>query len=185
MKNLGKKKIQLLKRKGVFPYEFMTGFDKLQYGKLPVKKVFYRKLNNNTHQRRRLCTRPKRLKTFRCKTMRDYHDLYLKTDVLLLTDIMENFRKLHELAWEAALKITNVNLELLTDLIMYLMVENGIRGGISTITKRYAKVNNKYMKNYDVYNLYGWILNRMKGWYNWLRNLLFDDAEEESVYIPE
>ena len=119
--------------------------------------------------------------------MRDYHDQYLKTDVLLLTDIMENFRKLcmenygldplwyytsPGLAWDAALKIANVNLELLTDPIMYLMVENGIRGGISTITKRYAKANNKYMENYnpneesvynpylDTNNLYGWAMSQ-------------------------
>ena len=102
-------------------------------------------------------------------------------------DIMETFRKLcmknygldpmcyHTtpgLALDAALKVTNVNLELLTDPIMYLMVESGIRGGISTITKRYTKANNKYMENYDekeesVYipyldanNLYGWAMSQ-------------------------
>ena len=76
------------------------------------------------------------------------------------------------LALDAALKVTNVNLELLTDPIMYLMVESGIRGGISTNTKRYAKANNKYMENYDekeesVYipyldanNLYGWAMSQ-------------------------
>jgi hypothetical protein len=103
-------------------------------------------------------------KTFGMKTMRDYHDLYLKTDVLLLADIMENFRNICKtnygldsmwyytspgLAWDAALKKTGGCLDLITDTNMYLMVENGIRGGISTITKRYAESNNKYMTNYD------------------------------------
>ena len=120
--------------------------------------------------------------------MRDNHNLYLKTDVLLLSDVMENYRDVcikhysldplwyytaPGLAWDAALKISNVELELLTDPDMYLMVEAGIRGGISTITKRYAKANNKYMDEYDhkkesIYipyldanNLYGWAMSKL------------------------
>ena len=96
--------------------------------------------------------------------MRDYHDLYLKTDVLLLVDVMENYRNIciknygldplwyytaPGLAWDAALKISKIRLELLTDPDKYLMVENGIRGGISTIMKKYAKANNKYINDFD------------------------------------
>ena len=70
------------------------------------------------------------------------------------------------------LKFTEVELDLISDSDMYLMVEGGIRGGISTITKRYAKANNKYIKDYDntqtsVYipyldanNLYGWAMSK-------------------------
>ena len=91
------------------------------------------------------------------KSMRAYHDLYLKTDVLLLADIFENFRdvcignyKLDPawyytapgLAWDASLKKREVNLELLKDVDMLLMFEKGIRGGVSTITKRHAEANN-------------------------------------------
>ena len=79
------------------------------------------------------------------KTFGEYHDLYLKSDTLLLADIFENFRKMYliiyeldlvkflsvpGLAWQAALKKTEVKLELLTDIDMLLMVEKGIRGGI-------------------------------------------------------
>ena len=53
------------------------------------------------------------------------------------------------LAWDAMLKITEVEIDLISDPDMYLMVEKGIRGGISTITKRYARANNKYTKGYD------------------------------------
>ncbi|CAB3987042.1 uncharacterized transposon-derived, partial [Paramuricea clavata] len=67
--------IELLKRKGVFPYEFMTGYDKLQYDKLPSKKEFYSKLNNPDISDEDYEHAQKVWKTFDCKTMRDYHDL--------------------------------------------------------------------------------------------------------------
>ena len=94
----------------------------------------------------------------------EYHDLYVRSDTLLLADIFENFRQsclknyeldpahfvsLPGLAWQACLKKTNVELELLTDYDMLLMVEEGIRGGICHAIQRYAKANNKYMNDYD------------------------------------
>ena len=122
------------------------------------------------------------------KTMRSYLNLYLKSDVLLLADVFENFRDLCSknygldpawyytapgLAWDAALKITKVKLELLSDYDMLLMVEQGIRGGVSMISKRYGQANNKYMKEYnpnlptkyitylDANNLYGgWAMSK-------------------------
>ena len=121
------------------------------------------------------------------KTMRDYHDLYQETDVLLLADVFEEFRNVclrhykldpawyytsPGLAWDACLKMTGVNLELLHDQDMLLMVEKGIRGGVSMISKRYGRANNKYMEEYDtslpskhiIYldanNLYGWAMSK-------------------------
>ena len=91
------------------------------------------------------------------ETMKDYHNLYNLSDVLLLADIFENFRNIcmnhyrldpawyfsaPGIAWDAALKITKVQLEL-SD--MLLMIENGFRGGIATISHRHAKANNEYM----------------------------------------
>ena len=119
--------------------------------------------------------------------MGEYHDLYLKTDVLLLADVFESFRKTsleyYELdpchyytapgmAWDAALKLTKVELDLITDPDMYLMFEKGIRGGISTITHRHAVANNPYLPSekydsskdhsyimyLDANNLYGWAM---------------------------
>ena len=117
------------------------------------------------------------------KTMQDYHDLYLKTDVLHLADVFENFRKVCQtnynldpawyyttpgLAWDSMLKITNVKLELLTDYDMILMIEKGTHGGISRVSKSYSEANNKYMVDYDpsqpskfltyldANSLYGW-----------------------------
>ena len=126
-------------------------------------------------------------KELKLKNLSDYHDLYVQSDTLLLADVFENFRnkciEIYELdpahflsapglAWQACLKKTKVELELLTDIDMLLMVEKGTRGGICQAIHRYAKANNKYMKNYDknitssylIYldanNLYGWAMSQ-------------------------
>ena len=103
-------------------------------------------------------------KTVTLNNLGDYHDLYVQSRTLLLADVFENFRKvciktceldpahlisLPGLAWQACLKKTGIELELLTDYDMLLMIEEGIRGGICHAVHRYAKANNKYMKNYD------------------------------------
>ena len=80
-----------LKKKGVFPYEYMTGFDKLGANELPSKKHFYSKLNDESISDEQYGHAKNVWVGFQCKTMRDYHDLYLKTDVLLLADVMENY----------------------------------------------------------------------------------------------
>ena len=96
------------------------------------------------------------------KNQGENHDLYVLSDTLLLADVFENFRdkcieiyrfdpahflSVPRLAWKACLKKTGVELELLADIDMLLMVEEGIRGGICQTIDRYAKANNKYMNN--------------------------------------
>ena len=99
--------------------------------------------------------------------MGDYHDHYLKKDVLLLTDVFVYFVKfIHTclkyygldpchyfstpgLSWDAMLKMTGIELEKISDIDKYLFIEKGLRGGISYIAKRYAKANNKYLNDYD------------------------------------
>ena len=108
--------------------------------------------------RKRVC------KDFEIKHLGEYHDLYLKSDALLLAEVFENFIKMclkisnldplkflsaPGLAWQAALKKTDLKLELLTDIDMLLMVEKGIRGGICHAVYRYANANDIYTKVYD------------------------------------
>ena len=177
----------LLTRKGVYPYDYVTSIDKLKETKLPSKEDFYSKLYDEEISDEDFQHALNVWDTFNCQTLQDYHYLYLKTDVLLLADVFENFRKTclqhykldpchyytaPGLAWDACLKETKQNLELLKDYDMLMMFERGIRGGISHISKRYATSNNKYMKDFDeskpstfiqyldANNLYGWAMSQ-------------------------
>ena len=88
----------------------------------------------------------------------------VQSDTLLLTDVFENFRnmciEIYELdpahflsasglAWQACLKTTGIELELITNVDMLLMIEKGIRGGIYHAIHKYAEANSKYMAYYD------------------------------------
>ena len=121
---------------------------------------------------------------FKISTMGDYHDLYLKTDVLLLADIFEKFINTcleyygldpyhyfgsPGLSWDAMLEMTEIELELISDIDMHLFVERGMRGGISYIAKRHSRANNKYYDDkkpskyimyLDANNLYGWAMSQ-------------------------
>ena len=141
----------------------MDSWERFYETLFPDKKAFYSSLNieNITDVDYR---HARVFKNLNNNNQGDYHDLYLQSDTLLLTDVFENFRnKCIEmyvldpahclsatgLAWQACLRRTEVRLEFLTDVDKLLMVEKGIRGGICHATHRYAKSNNKYMKNYD------------------------------------
>ena len=157
------KKLDLMTRKGVYPYDYMDSFDKFNE-QLPTKEDFFYILNNEHITDEDYKHALDVWKTFSLKNMGEYHDLYLTSDILLLADVFENFRKTcleyykldpchyfssPGLAWNAMLKMTKIKLELLTDVDMYLFIEKGLRGGISYIANRYGKANNKYMKEYN------------------------------------
>ena len=159
-----KTNFSLLTRKGVYPYEYVKSIKQLKETKLPPKEAFYSKLDDKEISDKDYAHAHNIWNTFNCQTLQDYHNIYLKSDVLLLADVFENFRKNcqknYELdpchyytapgvAWDACLKLTKQELELLTDYDMLMMFERGIRGGITHISKRYAEANNKYMKDYD------------------------------------
>ena len=122
-------------------------------------------------------------KSLNNKNLGNYHDLYVQRDTLFLADVFENFRNMcieiyeldpthflsaPELAWQACLKKTEVELELITNVDMLLMIKKGIRGGICHAIHRYAKANNKHGINYDENNEISYILhldaNNLYGW---------------------
>ena len=153
-------KFRLMKQKGVYSYDFMDSFEKFNETQLPSQNDFYSQMNNQHITDEEYNHAQNVWNTFHLKTMGEYHD----SDVLLLADVFENFRKTcleyyrldpcHYftslgLSWDAMLKMTEVNLELITDIDMYQFVEKGMRGGISYIANRYGKANNKYMQNWN------------------------------------
>jgi len=178
-------KRKLLLQKGIYPYEYMDSFERFDETQLPEKEKFFSSLSGKGITDDEYAHAQKVWETFGCQTMGDYHDVYLTTDVLLLADVFENFRKVCQgkygldpahyysapgLSWDALLKKTGVELELLTDLDMHLFIERGMRGGISMVGKRHAKANNPLAEGYnpeeptnyitylDANNLYGWAM---------------------------
>ena len=196
-KRFQKEKLNLMARKGVYPYDYMDSFEKFNKTELPTKEEFYSILNNEHISDEDYSHAENVWNTFKLKTMGEYHNLYLESDILLLADVFENFRKIclqyykldpchyftsPGLSWDAMLKMTNIQLELMTDIDMFQFIEKGSRGGISYIANRYAKANNKYMSEYDenmpskyiIYldanNLYGWAMSQYlpTGGFKWL-----------------
>ena len=120
--------------------------EKLKETQLPPKEAFYSGLNDEGISDKNYEHAQEVWKTFEIKNLEDYHNLYNRVDVLLLADVFENFRDIciknykldpahyytaPGLAWDATLKVTEVELEVLSDPDMLLMVEKGIREGIS------------------------------------------------------
>ena len=180
--------LDLLTRKAVYPYEYMDSPENLKETHLPPKEAFYSRLYGRGITDKNYAHTRKVWKTFEMKNLEDYHNLYDRVDVLLLADVFENFRDIciknynldpahyyttPGLAWDAALKVTKEELELLSDPDMLSMIEKGIRGGVSTISNRYGKSNNryigdrfdaskpsKYITYLDANNLYGWAMSK-------------------------
>ena len=180
-------KRQLLLKKQIYPYEYMDSFERFHEQQLPEKEKFYSSLSGSGITDEEYAHAKKVWETFGCQNLGDYHNLYVYTDTVLLADVFENFRKVCQekygldpahyysapgLSWDALLKKTGVELELLTDLDMHLFIERGMRGGISMASKRYAKANNPRVEGYDpaqptnyityldANNLYGWAMSR-------------------------
>ena len=203
---------ELLIRKGIYPYEYMDSWDKFKKSSLPRIEKFYSNLNMpgvSDGDYEHACSV---WREFGIRNMGEYHDLYLRTDVVLLANVFESFRRVclenYELdpsyfyaapglAWKACLKKTGIRLELLLDPDMLLMFERGIRGGISQSVHRWAAANNpymgseydkskptKYLQYLDANNLYGWAMSQPlpTGGFHWVE---FDESKDLKTIIDE
>ena len=202
--------VDLLLRKGVYPYDYMDKAEKVEETQLPSKEAFYSQLRDEEISDNDYTHAQNVYTAFNLRNLGEYHDLYLKSDVLLLADVFENFRSIclnyYELdpchfytspglAWQACLTMTNVELELLTDPDMYLFVEEGLRGGISMISNRFSKANNPRVPNFnpdedrsyimylDANNLYGWAMSQSlpTGDFEWLSQEEISNFNLETV----
>ena len=175
--------LDLLTEKGVYPYDYFDDFDKFCERELPPKEAFYSKLTEEHIDDKDYQRALNVWEHFGLRSLGQYHDLYLRTDVLLLTDVFENFRDLclqyygldpahyftlPNFAWDAMLLKTGVEIEPLKEQDMYEMIEHGLRGGMCQVSHKEVKANNKHMgedfdetkpSNYITYldanNLYG------------------------------
>ena len=181
----------------------------LHWAKTPPKEVFYSKLSDVHISDEDYAHVQKVWETFGCKTLGDYSDLYCRTHVLLLADVFETFRRTCQkqysldpaqyytspgLTWDALLKKTGVELELLTDYDQHLFIEKGLRGGISMASKRHARANNPLVEGYDpgqpsshilyldANNLYSWAMSQYlpTGGFRWV-----DDCQQLAKTIAE
>ena len=186
-KHFDAEQMKLICRKGFYPYEFIDSCEKIHHPTLPPQEAFYSKLKLEGISDTDYIHAQNVYKQFKCKSFYDYHMLYLKTDVLLLADIFENFRQMclnhykldpsnyltaASLAWDAMLLKTKVEVDLITDADILDMFERSKRGGLTFVgSKRYAKANNKemgtlydkekkssYITYVDANNLYGWAM---------------------------
>ncbi|KAL4153106.1 hypothetical protein QTP88_000939 [Uroleucon formosanum] len=193
--------LDLVTRKLAYPYEYMDCEEKFNETCLPPIEKFYSSLTNKNITKEEYENSQKIWKVFNIQNMREFTSLYNKIDVLLSTDIIENFRdislknyKLDPMwyyttpgfAWVCMLRMTNIKLDLLTDIDQILIFESGIRGGLSQCSQRYSKANNKYMEDkfkkkeesiflqyLEANNLYGWAMSKYlpTGDFKWVDNV--------------
>ena len=197
-KDYNESQYKLLIRKGIYPYEYMDDWNRFKETALPPKEAFYSKLSMSGVSDQDYEHARRVWREFGIKDLGEYHNLYLKTDVILLANVFEAFRKVcldnyrldpahfytaPGLVWKACLKKTKIKIELLSDPDMLLMFERGIRGGITQSVHRWAKANNPYMGSeyapreptrylqyLDANNLYGWAMSQLlpTGGFRWV-----------------
>ena len=149
--------LELINERGVYPYEYLGSFKRFNEDKVPDKCEFFSSLKDKFISEKEYQKAINIWNVFKIKTLGEYYDLYLKTDVLLLADVLEKFISTcldyygldpchyfssPGLSWDAMPKVTGVELELISDININLFIVKGIRGGISYIAKGHSKANN-------------------------------------------
>jgi hypothetical protein len=152
----------LLLRKGVYPYSYMSNEARYAETQLPEKDAFFNDLREEAISEKDYEHAQNVWQTFNIKNMGEYTDLYVLSDVLLLADVFEAFREsVHHnfqldvchyfsapgVSFDSMLLHSNVELELLVEIDSYQMFENALRGGVAMIAKRYSRANNRYIQD--------------------------------------
>ena len=175
---------QLLLRKGIYPYDYIDSESCFEERQLPPMEAFYPEIKKECISQSEYDHASNVYQTFDLKYLGEYHDLYLKTDVVLLCDVFEQFRNVcmeqygldpchyytsPGLSWSACLKKSRVCVELLCDIDQINFIERGMQSGISQVSHRYARANNpllgkeeydcnqvkSWCQYFDINNLYG------------------------------
>lgn len=154
--------LEIIKQKGVYPYESMDSFQKFEESEFRSKDNIDNQINDEGISEDTYKHAQSVWSKFKCLNLGDYHDLCLKSDIVLLANVFENFRrtcmdyyKLDRrhyftspgLSWDAMLKMTSSELELISHIDQYLFIEKGLQDGMNYIANRYCKANNNYIKN--------------------------------------
>uniref|UniRef100_A0A0K8SU06 DNA-directed DNA polymerase n=1 Tax=Lygus hesperus TaxID=30085 RepID=A0A0K8SU06_LYGHE len=191
----------LLLRKGVYPYQYIGNWEVLEETELPPRDAFNSDLTEEPITEGDYAHAKKVWNHFGIKNLMGYTRLYLTSDIILLADLFQNYRKLslqqygidpawHYTSpgffWEAMLKMTGVKLEIIKDIDMLQFIESGIRGGITNCIKRHAIANNpliperydsqkphNFIMYVDVNNLYGWSMSNPLpyGGFQWVEDV--------------
>ena len=172
-KHKPKRAFKMLLRKGFFPYQYFDSLEKLKEKQLPPQEAFYNDLTEKGISDEDYDFVRKVWKTFKIKNLKQYHDLYMCTDVMLLTDVFEYFRsqslkqyKLDPahfntapgLSWAAALKHTKVTLQVLVDPDKSLFVDGGMKGGPAFARNPILTANNPMIAGFKPEMLTAWML---------------------------
>ena len=210
----GEENYQLLTKKGIYPYDYFDNIKKYNDQKLPNKEEFFNMINNKNISDEDYEHAKNVFKKFNCNNLLDYSILYLKTDICHLSDVFQKFSdfayKTYELdprhsftlpgfSWQAMLKMTKIELELISDPDMYLYLMDTIRGGISVCNKKHVIAdnkyidentkNNKYLLYLDANKLYGVSMVQSLPYKNfkWSNNLTLDKTGiyEVDLEIPK
>ena len=209
------KNYQLLTKKGIYPYDYFDNTKKYNDQKLPNKEKFFNKINNKNISDDDYNHTKNVFEKFNCKNLLDYSILYLKTDLCHLSDVFQKFSNFaHEkynldpkhsytlpgFSWQSMLKLTKIELELISDPDMYLFLMDTIHGGIAVCNNKHVIAdnkyinkntkNNKYLLYLDANNLYGFSMSQPLPYknFNWSNNLTLDKIQtgiyEVDIKIP-
>ncbi len=170
--DLSQEQLMLLTRKGVYPYSYMDDFNKFTETELPPRWTDV--LSGETVSEEDYAHAQNVWKTLNMSTLGEYHDVYLRTDVYLLADVFENFRRLSQkthgldpahyltipnFGWDALLKTTDIEIDLMQDRDQLDFIRSGIRGGMcGPFFSRYSRANNPACIDYDPEKPNTWLI---------------------------